>query len=50
MDPEGRSESSPDSIHNDDCTKQQGYPGALVSAYSLVSYMSEPMVAFSGKS
>ncbi len=41
---------SKDSIHNDAYTKQQGYPGALVSAYILAGYMSEPMVSFFGSS
>lgn len=41
---------SKDSIHNDEYTKQQGYPGALVSAYVLAGYMSEPMVGFFGPS
>lgn len=39
---------SADSIHNDDYTKQSGYPGALVSAYVLNGYMSEPMVKLFG--
>jgi hypothetical protein len=41
---------STDSIHNDDYTRQHGYPGALVSAYVLAGYMSEPMVRFFGSS
>jgi hypothetical protein len=41
---------SADSIHNDDYTRQHGYPGALVSAYVLSGYMSEPMVRFFGAS
>src|ERR1700684_2326862 len=41
---------SADSIHNDQYTTQHGYPGALVSAYILAGYMSEPMVTFFGKS
>jgi hypothetical protein len=41
---------SADSIHNDDYTRQHGYPGALVSAYVLAGYMSEPMVRFFGSS
>jgi hypothetical protein len=41
---------SADSIHNDDYTKAHGYPGALVSAYILSGYMSEPMVSFFGAS
>jgi hypothetical protein len=41
---------SEDSIHNNDYTTQHGYPGALVSAYVLAGYMSEPMVTFFGKS
>jgi hypothetical protein len=41
-------EFSPDSIHNDANTKALGYPGALVSAYVLAGYMSEPMVNFFG--
>jgi hypothetical protein len=43
-------EFSADSIHNDDYTKQHGYPGALISAYVLAGYMSEPMVSFFGSS
>jgi hypothetical protein len=43
-------EFSPDSIHNDDYTRQHGYPGALVSAYVLAGYMSELMVNFFGSS
>ena len=39
-----------DSIHNDNYTKQNGYPGALVSAYVLAGYVSEPMVKFFGPS
>jgi hypothetical protein len=39
---------SEDSIHRDDYTRQQGYPGALVSAYVLAGYMSEPMVRLFG--
>lgn len=38
-----------DSIHNDDYTRRAGYPGALVSAYVLAGYMSEPMVRFFGE-
>jgi hypothetical protein len=41
---------SADSIHNDDYTRSHGYPGALVSAYVLSGYMSEPMVSFFGRS
>lgn len=41
---------SADSIHNDDYTRQHGYPGALISAYVLAGYMSEPMVRFFGSS
>src|SRR5438874_13367672 len=41
---------SDDSIHNDEYTRGKGYPGALVSAYVLAGYMSEPMVAFFGPS
>ncbi len=41
---------SADSIHNDDYTTRHGYPGALVSAYVLAGYMSEPMVTFFGRS
>jgi hypothetical protein len=43
-------EFSKDSIHNDDYTKQHGYPGALVSAYVLAGYVSELMVNFFGES
>lgn len=39
-----------ESIHNDDYTRRQGYPGALVSAYVLCGYMSEPLVRFFGPS
>jgi hypothetical protein len=39
---------SAESIHNDEYTRQQGYPGALVSAYVLCGYMSEPLVRFFG--
>ena len=39
-----------DSIHNDDYTKGQGYPGALVSAYVLAGYVSEPLVNLFGRS
>jgi hypothetical protein len=39
---------SADSIHNDAYTKRSGYPGALVSAYVLAGYMSEPMVRLFG--
>jgi hypothetical protein len=41
---------SPDSIHNDEYTKQHGYPGALVSAYVLAGYVSELMVNLFGES
>ena len=41
---------SEDSIHNNDYTKAHGYPGALISAYVLSGYMSEPMVSFFGGS
>lgn len=41
---------SHDSIHNDDHTRGHGYPGALISAYVLMGYMSEPMVNFFGAS
>jgi acyl dehydratase len=41
-------EFSEDSIHNDDYTRKHGYAGALVSAYVLAGYMSEPLVAFFG--
>jgi hypothetical protein len=41
---------SEDSIHNNQYTMQHGYPGALVSAYVLAGYMSEPMVTFFGAS
>jgi hypothetical protein len=43
-------EFSDDSIHNDDYTKRNGYPGALVSAYVLAGYVSEVMVNFFGES
>ncbi len=43
-------EFSVDSIHNDEHTKRLGYPGALVSAYVLAGYLSEPMVDFFGAS
>jgi hypothetical protein len=43
-------EFSAESIHNDDYTRRQGYPGALVSAYVLCGYMSEPLVRFFGAS
>jgi hypothetical protein len=43
-------EFSAESIHNDDYTRRQGYPGALVSAYVLCGYMSEPLVRFFGMS
>jgi hypothetical protein len=43
-------EFSADSIHNDDYTRAHGYPGALISAYVLAGYMSEPMVSFFGAS
>lgn len=43
-------EFSTDSIHNDDYTKQHGYPGALVSAYVLAGYTSELLVNFFGES
>lgn len=43
-------EFSEDSIHNDDHTRQHGYPGALVSSYVLCGYMSEPMVELFGAS
>lgn len=39
---------SPDSIHNDEYTRGQGYAGALMSAYVLCGYMSELMVKFFG--
>src|SRR5688572_19702448 len=39
-----------DSIHNDDYTRKSGYPGALVSAYVLNGYMSEPLVRLFGAS
>jgi hypothetical protein len=41
---------APDSIHNDQYTKQHGYPGALVSAYVLAGYVSELMVKMFGES
>ena len=41
-------EFSAESIHNDDYTRRQGYPGALVSAYVLCGYLSEPLVRFFG--
>ncbi len=43
-------EFSAESIHNDDYTRRQGYPGALVSAYVLCGYMTEPLVRFFGSS
>jgi hypothetical protein len=43
-------EFSAESIHNDDYTRRQGYPGALVSAYVLCGYVSEPLVRFFGAS
>jgi hypothetical protein len=43
-------EFSADSIHNDEYTRAHGYPGALISAYVLAGYMSEPMVSFFGAS
>lgn len=43
-------EFSAESIHNDDYTRRQGYPGALVSAYVLCGYLSEPLVRFFGAS
>jgi hypothetical protein len=43
-------EFSAESIHNDDYTRRQGYPGALVSAYVLCGYMSEPLVRYFGAS
>jgi hypothetical protein len=43
-------EFSAESIHNDDYTRRQGYPGALVSAYVLCGYMSEPLVRYFGSS
>lgn len=39
-----------DSIHNDSYTRGSGYPGALVSAYVLNGYMSEPLVRMFGAS
>jgi len=39
-----------DSIHNDDYTKQNGYPGALISAYVLSGLVSELLVKFFGES
>src|SRR5205085_7888183 len=41
---------SEDSIHNDEYTRRHGYPRALVSAYVLAGYLSEPMVALFGES
>jgi hypothetical protein len=38
------------SIHNDEYTRQQGYPGALISAYVLAGYVSEVLVNFFGES
>jgi hypothetical protein len=38
------------SIHNDEYTKQHGYPGALISAYVLAGYVSEVLVNFFGES
>lgn len=43
-------EFSAESIHNDEYTRRQGYPGALVSAYVLCGYLSEPLVRFFGTS
>jgi hypothetical protein len=43
-------EFSAESIHNDEYTRRQGYPGALVSAYVLCGYLSEPLVRFFGAS
>ena len=43
-------EFSTDSIHNDDYTRQHGYAGALVSAYVITGYVTEPLVRFFGKS
>src|SRR5204863_4371666 len=39
-----------DSIHNDDYTKRNGYPGALISAYVLTGLVSEVLVNFFGES
>jgi acyl dehydratase len=36
------------SIHNDEYTRRHGYAGALMSAYVLCGYMSEPLVKFFG--
>ena len=41
---------SADSIHNDDYTRQHGYAGALVSAYVIAGYVTEPLVRFFGES
>ena len=41
---------STDSIHNDDYTRQHGYAGALVSAYVIAGYVTEPLVCFFGAS
>jgi hypothetical protein len=43
-------EFSADSIHNDDYTRQHGYAGALVSAYVIAGYVTEPLVRFFGES
>ena len=41
---------STDSIHNDDYTRQHGYAGALVSAYVIAGYVTEPLVRLFGES
>jgi hypothetical protein len=43
-------EFSVDSIHSDGHTRQHGYPGALVSAYVIAGYITEPLVRFFGES
>ncbi len=37
-----------ESIHNDEYTRDHGYPGALVSAYVLCGYLSAPLVNYFG--
>jgi hypothetical protein len=39
-----------DSIHNDEYTRKNGYPGALISAYVLSGMVSELLVNFFGES
>jgi hypothetical protein len=43
-------EFSVDSIHSDGHTRKHGYPGALVSAYVIAGYITEPLVRFFGES